>query len=105
MLDRKTDTRSATYRQDPEDQSKVAEKRESGQGLLLIYHDFTNYKANLAAAKGVEEEWNRAAVDGEVIERGDDDLRQTSWLWEPEFHEPESCVDWEDTEKLVKSGA
>jgi hypothetical protein len=105
MRDQKTETRPATYRQAPDDQNKVNETRESDQGLLLIYHDFANYKANLAATKGVEAEWNRISADSEAIERGDGSLRQTSWPWEPEFHEPESCVDWGETEERVKSGA
>jgi hypothetical protein len=36
------------------DQSKVAEKRETDHGTLLIFRDFVNYKANLAATRDVQ---------------------------------------------------
>ena len=76
-----------------DDPSKVIEKRETEQGLLLIFHDFANYKAKLAATLDVESGWDRGLVELEVAHKRSVDT-QMSWPWEPEFHEPESCVDW-----------
>ncbi len=50
ILGQDTDTRMAAYRQAPDDPSKVSERRETDQGVLLVYVDFANYKKNLAAA-------------------------------------------------------
>lgn len=41
-----------------DDQTKVFEKRDNGQGLLLIFHDFVNYKENLAATRAAESGWD-----------------------------------------------
>jgi hypothetical protein len=70
---------------------------------LLIYHDFANYKANLATARSVEADQDCGLVEQEGNYRGSVDITQMSWPWEPEFHEPEGCVDWGETEELVRS--
>jgi len=103
MRGQKANTKLAAYQQSPDDQKKVIEKRETDQGLLLIYHDFANYRANLAAVRDVEANWDNELVEHEGKEREGGDMTQKSWPWEPEFHEPESCIDWEKTEELVRS--
>lgn len=103
MLGQKTDTRLAAYQQAPADQNKMIEKRETDQGLLLIYHDFANYRANLAAAGRAEADQDCGLVELERKERRSVDKTQMCWPCEPEFHEPASCVAWEETEELVRS--
>jgi hypothetical protein len=103
MRGQNANTKLAAYQQSPDDRKKVFEKRETDQGLLLIYHDFANYRANLAAVTDVEANWDHELVEYEVKEMGGVDMTQKSWPWEPEFHEPESCIDWAEIEKLVRS--
>jgi len=86
-----------------DDQTKVYEKRDNGQGLLLISHDFVNYKGNLAATRAAESDWDPNFMYHEGMERRSVDMTQRSWPWEPEFHEPESCIDWGQIEELVRS--
>jgi hypothetical protein len=84
---------------------KVAERRQTERGTVLVFWDFVNYKARLDAvgdkdgdARGSEEELEEL----EELEEGggggggggDSDV-QGAWPWEPEGYEPESCVDWE----------
>lgn len=38
-----------------------------------------------------------------MVERASIDTTQMSWPWEPEFSEPESCVDWGQIEERVRS--
>jgi len=57
MLGRQDDTGFAAYQQArarADDRSKVVEKRETDEEVLLIFQDFVSYKANLAATRGVE---------------------------------------------------
>lgn len=103
MSDWKTDARLASYQQAPANHNKVKEKRETDQGLVLIYHDFAKYKVNLAATKGIEEDSDLELVEHEGKEIGEVDMTQMSWPWEPEFSEPESCVDWGETEVIMRS--
>jgi hypothetical protein len=81
------------------DESLVAEKRETEQGLVLVYHDFVNYKEALAATQNIEREWE----DGELGSGGNGDAMQMNWSWEPQFTEPDSCVDWEQIEEEMGS--
>jgi hypothetical protein len=77
---------------------KVAERRQTERGTVLVFWDFVNYKARLDAVGdkdgdvwGSEEELEELEVGGSG---GDRDV-QAAWPWEPEGYEPESCVDWE----------
>jgi hypothetical protein len=78
---------------------KVAERRQTERGTVLVFWDFVNYKARLDAvgykdgdAQGSEEELEELEEGG--VGGGDSDVRG-AWPWEPEGCEPESCVDWE----------
>jgi hypothetical protein len=84
--------KSRTY-----DLDKVVERRETERGLLLIFHDFVNYKSKLAATRSLQDdpEWNHAAVNQETPDGVSAVDTQSSWPWEPEFYEPDTCVDWE----------
>ncbi|KAF2124341.1 glycoside hydrolase family 72 protein [Dothidotthia symphoricarpi CBS 119687] len=85
-----------------DDPSKTIEKRETEHGLFLIFHDFENYKASLAATRDAESDWDRGLVEPEIVQEASVDTTQISWPWEPEFREPESCIDWEQTEKSLR---
>ena len=76
------------------DPRKVYERREVDGGVLLVYHDFMNYKAGLAATEDVVEIWDRetGVDDAEVVDGGS---ARIAWPWEPEYQVPECCVDWE----------
>ena len=102
MRKQKTDTRKS-YQQDSRNHNKVVEIRETDHGLLLIYHDFANYKANLAITEGLEADWHRdnALASGEDNLGGNIDMERMNWPWEPIFQEPESCVDWVEVEKTL----
>ena len=104
MLNRETGTKMKAYQQDPDDEKKVIEKRETDQGLLLIYQDFAKYKAKLVAARCVETNWDRGDRNYEGDGGGNVDMMQMSWPWEPECQEPESCINWGKIEELVRSG-
>ena len=83
---------------------KVAERRQTERGTILVFWDFVNYKAKLAAVKDgeddVEQEEPGTGGDG-----GDnDDKMQGAWPWEPEGYEPESCVDWEQLRARMENG-
>lgn len=59
LLEQAENTRPTAYRQArarANDQNKVIEKRRIKRGLILVYHDFANYKANLAAVRSEEVE-------------------------------------------------
>jgi hypothetical protein len=78
---------------------RIAERRQTERGTVLVFWDFVNYKARLAAvgdkdgdARGREEELEELE-DGGV--GGGDSGVQGAWPWEPEGYEPESCMDWE----------
>ena len=102
MRRQKTDTRKS-YQQDSRNHNKVVETRETGHGLLLIYHDFANYKVNLATTEGLEADWHRdnALSIGEDNLGGNIGMEQMNWPWEPTFQEPESYVDWVEVEKAL----
>lgn len=96
VLKHTTDTRSAAYQQALDDQDKVVERRETDRGFVLIYADFANYKASLAAVRSAESDWDRDAMGPGV-----DTAHVSPGL---EFDEPRSCVDWVQVEQLVRSG-
>lgn len=91
MVGKETDTRLAAYQQAPDDRNKVKERRETKQGVLLAYHDFANHKRNLAEVEEVEADLGHTLTQ----QRG-----QERWPWEPEYNQPESCVDWGRLESL-----
>jgi hypothetical protein len=85
---------------------KVAERRQTERGTVLVFWDFVNYKARLDAVgdkdgdgRGSEEELELGGVGGVGGGGGGggggDSGVQGAWPWEPEGYEPESCVDWE----------
>jgi len=81
------------------DGNVVAEKRETGLGLILVYHDFVNYKNALAATRNIEREWE----DGELGSGRPGNAAPMHWPWEPQYTEPDSCVDWEQIEEELGS--
>lgn len=99
MRERDTEGKFKIHRPVPRVGKKVAEKRETSPGLLLIYHDFVNYKTELAAARDVEANWT--PENEEETERGRMNMTQLSWPWEPGFQEPDSCVDWMEVEERL----
>lgn len=81
---------------------KTAEKRQTERGPLSIFHDFVNYKANLEATRNIDHSWEGDIMEREAAERGNVDISQRHWPWEPENQIPESAVDWADTEDLAR---
>jgi hypothetical protein len=79
---------------------KVAEKRESNLGTLLLFEDFMNYKAQLAALPQISTSVNeRSAEQQKTIAA----QSPTSWESEIKGAVPESCVDWSTIEDEFKS--
>ena len=76
------------------DRKKTAEKRETERGSLSIFHDFVNYKEKLDATRGIEDSWEGDIMEHEAAARGDVDITQMRWPWEPEFQVPDTVVDW-----------
>lgn len=75
---------------------KVAEKRESDLGTVLLFEDFMNYKAQLAALPQMPtSEDNPQATKQNAVAAS----TSTSWAFEIESAVPESCVDWSVIEK------
>ena len=91
----------ATYdRRNTPQAGKVAEKRESDLGTLLLFEDFVNYKAQLAALPQMPtSEDDRRTTKQEVAEGSS----PTSWAFEIEGAVPESCVGWSAIEKELKA--
>jgi hypothetical protein len=92
---------AATYdRRNTPKAGKVAEKRESDIGNVLLFEDFKNYKAQLAVLPrmptGVNE---RSAEQQNMVEA----QSPKSWNFEIEGEVPESCVDWSAIEEGLKS--
>ena len=84
---------------------KVAERRQTERGAILIFWDFVNYKARLAAVEDVKdivEEGKELGINGDGGDN--DDGIQGTWPWEPEGCEPESCVDWEQIRARMQNG-
>lgn len=70
---------------------KVAEKRESDLGTLLLFEDFVNYKAQLAALPRMSTTVKEHPAEQQKIVEAQS---PTSWKFEIEGVVPESCVDW-----------
>lgn len=81
--------------------NKTAERRETERGTLSIFHDFVNYKANLDATRDIEHNWEGDVMEREAAERGNVDISQRHWPWEPANTIPGTVVDWEQTEDVV----
>jgi hypothetical protein len=77
---------------------KVAERRQTERGTVLVFRDFVNYRASLDAVGDKDGDAWGSEQELEELEEGgvggDSDV-QGAWPWEPEGYEPESCVDWE----------
>lgn len=84
-----------------DDPGKTAEKRQTERGTLSIFHDFVNYKANLDATRDIDHNWEGDIMEREAAERGNVDISQRHWPWEPENQIPDTVVDWAETEDLV----
>lgn len=84
-----------------DDPKKTAEKRQTERGPLLIFHDFVNYKANLDAMRDIDENWEGDIMENEAAARGEVDLSQRQWPWEPENQIPDTVVDWAEAEDRV----
>lgn len=79
---------------------KVAEKRESDLGTLLLFEDFVNYKAQLAALPRMSTTVKEHPAEQQKIVEAQS---PTSWKFEIEGAVPESCVDWLAIEEGLKS--
>ena len=92
--------KAATYdRRNTPKAGKVAEKRESDLGTLLLFEDFVNYKAQLAALPQRATSVNERSKEQKNMEAHG----PTSWNFEIEGAVPESCVDWLAIEEGWKS--
>lgn len=92
---------AATYdRRNTPKAGKVAEKRESEPGTVLLFEDFMNYKQQLAALPrapiGAKE---RSTEQQKMVEA----QSPAPWQFEIEGEVPESCVDWLTIEEKLKS--
>ncbi|KAF2721640.1 glycoside hydrolase family 72 protein [Polychaeton citri CBS 116435] len=83
------------------DPNVVIEKRQRGQDILLIYHDFVNYKNNLATARELEPA-SQEGMKETSTSLEDNSPTQMTWPWEPENQEPVSCVEWRHIEELLE---
>jgi hypothetical protein len=69
-------------------------------GTLLLFEDFLNYKAQLAALpKMPTGKDDRQVTKQEVVEGSN----STPWAFEVEGTVPESCVDWSAIEEKLKA--
>jgi hypothetical protein len=91
---------AATYdRRNTPKAGKVAEKRESDLGTVLLFEDFMNYKAQLAALPQLPTSKNeRMAEQQNTI----DAQSMTSPESDIEGAVPESCVEWSALEEELK---
>lgn len=80
---------------------RTAEKRQTERGPLTIFYDFMNYKANLDATRDIDRNWEGNIMENEAAARGNVDLSQRQWPWEPENQIPDTVVDWAEVEDLV----
>ena len=100
LLERGKDNRRLAQRQNhdkQDDEGKVAERRETERGTLLVFQDFVNYKTKLAEVGevGVETGVDEAATRG--LEYGESGA-EGSGEWQIGLSVPESCVDWGEIE-------
>ena len=68
---------------------RVAEKRECDLGTVLLFDDFMNYKAKLAALPQMP-----TSVDDRSEQKAVKAPSPKSWAFDIEGTVPESCVDW-----------
>lgn len=89
------------YTQDSYPDNKVAERRETERGTLLVFHDFVNYKAKLAEVGGIEVDTG----DDDESPREEEDQKgsgtETGGEWQAGLSVPESCVDWSEIERSL----
>ena len=79
---------------------KVAEKRESELGTVLLFEDFMNYQAQLTALPRVLTGANEHSTEQQKMVEAQS---PTPWQFEIEGEVPESCVDWLAIEEELKS--
>ena len=79
---------------------KVAEKRESDLGTVLLFEDFMNYKGQLAALPRIPTDVNEHSAEQQKMPESQS---TTPWKFEIEGEVPESCVDWLAIEEELKS--
>lgn len=83
--------------------SMVADRRASGERLLLIYRGFVNYKASLAAIEApYSPNKSHPGPEEQPMGNGFVETERSTWLREPEFAEPRTCIDWDRIGKEVK---
>lgn len=83
------------------DPSKVIERRETGCGSVLIFHDFANFKAKLQPIRKLE---NDKVQDAAITVMSPvAKPMHKMWPWEPEHREPGSCVDWHTVEEGIRN--
>ncbi|EFQ89199.1 hypothetical protein PTT_14628 [Pyrenophora teres f. teres 0-1] len=99
MLRHGSDNQVPAYRQNPDDESKISERREIHGGMLLIFKDFVNYKTKLAEVSSVEVEVviEAAEREGEQVQTD----TKASGPWQAKFRMLESCVDWHEMEGIL----
>jgi hypothetical protein len=80
------------------DADKVAEERKTEGRLLLVFHDFVNYRSKLSAVGSlrteVEQDQSAGEEQGEMASPKFIGSR-SNWPRELEVCEPDTCVDWE----------
>jgi len=79
---------------------KVVEKRESDLGTTLLFEDFVNYKAQLAALSQSPAGVDVRPAAGKKTEEASD---PTPWKFPIEGTVPQSCLDWSAIEDEVKN--
>jgi len=92
---------SQNHNHDHDDEGKVAERRETDRGTLLVFQDFVNYKTKLAEVGEVGMETGAGGVttrEGEKGEFGTEDGGE----WQVRLSMPESCVDWGEIEGSLR---
>ncbi|KAA8618517.1 1 3-beta-glucanosyltransferase [Pyrenophora tritici-repentis] len=96
LLKHGSDKRISAYRQKPDDENKIFERRETDRGILLVFNDFVNYKSKLAEVGdiAVEDVSEATEREGEQGETG----KKASGPWQDKFRMLESCVDWHEVE-------
>jgi len=96
LLERKLPTKDRWRTAKP---GMVAEKRESDFGTLLLFEDFMNYKAQLAALPQRLTSVDQQPATEQNVEHA---ASPTSWKFEIEGTVPESCMDWPAIEEELE---
>ena len=100
LVEHGNDKRRLEYTQDSYDDNKVAERRETERGTLLVFHDFVNYKAKLAEIGGIEVD-----TGDDESPKAEEDQRESDTEaggeWQAGLSVPESCVDWSEIERSL----